>query len=60
MVLDKDNKTVFQASAITSINLNTNFVLPLTGKYTLGVFRIDLLPIASPADTSFQVKVATP
>ena len=56
VVLDKDNNTVFQTSAITTIEINDTFILPSTGQYTLGVFRIDLLPVASPTDTSFQIK----
>ena len=60
VVLDENNNTIFQTSAITVTNLDTHFVLPSTGKYTVGVFRIDLLPVSSPTETSFQIDVSAP
>jgi hypothetical protein len=39
-----------------SFVLNTRFTLPTAGQYTIGVFRIDLLPPAAPEATAFQVQ----
>lgn len=55
VVLSADNKVVFQASLVTSSKLTTEFTLPSAGQYTIGVFRIDLLPPAAPEATAFQV-----
>lgn len=55
VVLSADNKVVFQASLVTSQTLNTRFTLPSAGTYTIGVFRVDLLPPAAPEATAFQV-----
>lgn len=56
VVLSADNQVVFQASLVTSTTLNTRFTLPSAGQYTIGVFRIDLLPPAAPEATAFQVQ----
>lgn len=55
VVLSADNRVVFQASLVTSSELTTKFTLPSTGQYTIGVFRIDLLPPTAPEATAFQV-----
>ncbi len=55
-VLSPDNKVVFQASLVTSESLTTRFTLPSVGTYTIGVFRIDLLPPDNPQPTAFQVQ----
>jgi len=55
VVLSADNRVVFQASLVTSSVLSSTFVLPSTGTYTVGVFRIDLLPLAQPEPTAFQI-----
>ncbi len=55
VVLSADNKVVFQASLVTSSELTTKFTLPSDGTYTIGIFRIDLLPPASPEATAFQL-----
>ncbi|MEZ4670318.1 MAG: hypothetical protein R3E39_20620 [Anaerolineae bacterium] len=56
VVLSADNKIVFQASLVTSSELTTKFTLPSVGQYTIGVFRIDLLPPAAPEPTAFQLQ----
>lgn len=56
VVLSADNKVVFQASLVTSSALTTTFTLPAAGQYTIGVFRIDLLPPAAPEPTAFQLQ----
>lgn len=56
VVLSADNEVVFQASLVTSQSLTTRLTLPSPGQYTIGVFRIDLLPPASPEATAFQVQ----
>jgi hypothetical protein len=55
VVLSADNKVVFQASLVTSTALTTTFTLPSDGQYTIGVFRVDLLPPDAPQPTAFQV-----
>ncbi|MDX1992250.1 MAG: hypothetical protein SF029_07665, partial [bacterium] len=56
VVLYGDNTVVFQASLITSQTLSTRFILPETGTYTIGIFRIDLLPPDAPEATAFQIQ----
>ncbi|MCZ7542523.1 MAG: PPC domain-containing protein [Anaerolineae bacterium] len=56
-VVSADNKIVFQASLVTSETLSTVFTLPTAGEYTIGVFRIELLPPDEPAATEFQIQV---
>ncbi|MBZ0299900.1 MAG: hypothetical protein K8J31_09175 [Anaerolineae bacterium] len=55
VILSANNEVVFQASLVTSESLSTRLTLPSTGQYTIGVFRIDLLPPAAPEATQFQV-----
>ena len=57
VVLSADNKVVFQASLVTSKSLSTQFTLPSAGQYTVGVFRIELIPPAKPIPTAFQLQV---
>ncbi len=54
-VLSADNRIVFQASLVTSSDLSTHFTLPSDGTYTIGVWKIDLLPPDSPQTTAFQI-----
>jgi hypothetical protein len=54
-VLSEQNEIAFQASLVTSSSLSTRFTLPSTGGYTIGVFRIELLPPAAPEATTFQI-----
>lgn len=56
VVLSANNEVAFQASLVTSQTLTTRFTLPSAGQYTIGVFRIDLLPPASPEATAFQIQ----
>jgi hypothetical protein len=56
VVLSADNEVVFQASLVTSQSLTTRLTLPSAGQYTIGVFRVDLLPPDSPEATAFQVQ----
>jgi hypothetical protein len=58
VVLSANNEVVFQASLVTSQTLSTRFTLPAAGQYTIGVFRVDLLPPAAPEATAFQVQAA--
>ena len=55
VVLSANNEVVFQASLVTSESLSTRLTLPSAGQYTIGVFRIDLLPPAAPEATAFQI-----
>jgi hypothetical protein len=54
-VLSEQNEIAFQASLVTSSTLSTRFTLPSTGEYTIGVFRIELLPPDAPEATTFQI-----
>lgn len=55
VVLSPDNKVVFYGGLITSESLSTRLTLPSAGQYTIGVFRVDLLPPDAPEATAFQV-----
>jgi hypothetical protein len=57
VVLSSDNKVVYQASLVNTTTMSATFVLPSDGEYTIGVFKIDLLPPAAPEATSFQIQV---
>lgn len=57
-VMSPDNKVVFQASLVTSSELTTKLTLPSAGTYTIGVYRIDLMPPDAPEATAFQVQAA--
>jgi hypothetical protein len=54
-IMSPDNRVVFYGGMITSDALSTRLTLPAAGDYTIGVFRVDLLPPASPETTIFQV-----
>jgi hypothetical protein len=54
VVLSGDNKVYFQTSLVASSTLNTQFALP-AGKYTLGIFKIDLVTPATPETTEFAI-----
>jgi hypothetical protein len=56
VVLNAENKVVFQASVVSANRVNAQLTLPTSGTYTIGVFRIDLLPPASPEATGFQIE----
>lgn len=57
VVLSADNQVAFQASLMNSNSLTTEFMLPTDSEYTIGVFRIDLLPVDAPENTSFTITV---
>jgi hypothetical protein len=57
VVLSADNKVIFQASLVTASKLNAEFTLPTAGTYTIGIYRIDLLPPDAPEATAFQISV---
>ncbi len=54
-VITASNEVAFQASLINSNVLITQFNLPATDTYTIGVYRIDLNPPDSPQATSFEI-----
>ncbi|MCB9453211.1 MAG: hypothetical protein H6672_17400 [Anaerolineaceae bacterium] len=58
VVLSAENQVVFQASLVTSQSLNTRFTLPSGGQYTIGVFRIDLLPPALAEATAYTIQAS--
>ncbi|MBN8592969.1 MAG: hypothetical protein J0M33_14530 [Anaerolineae bacterium] len=56
VVLNAENQVVFQASLVSANRINAQLTLPSSGTYTIGVFRIDLLPPAAPEATGFQIE----
>ncbi len=57
VVLAPNNKVVFQASLVNTSSLDVQFTLPVGGTYTIGIFRIDLIPPDKPTATSFQLQI---
>lgn len=57
VMLSADNQIVFQASMIVSDTLFTRLAVPAAGQYTIGVFRVDLLPPDAPEASAFTVQV---
>jgi hypothetical protein len=57
VVISETNDVVFQTSLVLSETVSTRFTIPVTGQYTVGVFKIDLLPPDNPEPTAFQLKV---
>lgn len=55
VVIGPDKKTLFQVSLIESDTFNTTIKLPADGKYTIGVYRVELNPPAKPKATSFEL-----
>lgn len=51
----KNDEIIFQASLITTKTLSTQIVLPSSGEYIIGVFRIDPLPSGA-KPTAFQLQ----
>jgi len=55
VLLSGDNQVAFQASLVTSNTLSTELTIPASGEYTLGVFRIELIPPDAPENTTFTL-----
>ncbi len=55
VVLFGQDQVLFYGGLIASNTLSTTLTLPSEGQYTIGVFRVDLLPPAAPEATAFQV-----
>jgi hypothetical protein len=55
VVLSNTNEVVSYGGLITGDTFSTRLTLPSAGQYTVGVFRVDLLPPAAPAATAFQI-----
>jgi hypothetical protein len=55
VVLSSENQVVSYGGLISGDTFSTRITLPSAGQYTIGVFRIDLLPPADPQATAFQV-----
>jgi hypothetical protein len=56
VVLTSDNQVLFQTNLVNLTELKTSLTIPDAGTYTIGVFRVDLLPPAVPEATAFQVQ----
>jgi hypothetical protein len=57
VVLLGDNQVVYQSSLINTETMNAVFKAPATGTYTVAMYRINLLPPATPEATAFQIQV---
>lgn len=55
VVLFGQDQILFYGGLIASNTLSTTLTLPSDGQYTIGVFRVDLVPPAAPEATAFQV-----
>jgi hypothetical protein len=55
VVLFGQDQVLFYGGLIASNTLSTTLTLPSDGQYTIGVFRVDLVPPAAPEATAFQV-----
>ncbi len=58
VVLSENNEVFFQASLVTSETLATQFTLPDSGAYTIGVFRIALVEPDEVEPTVFRLRGA--
>ncbi len=56
VVLSPDSKVVFYGGLILSDSLSTSLIVQKTGEYTIGVYRVDLLPPDTSDATVFQVQ----
>ncbi len=54
-VLSPDNQIIYQASLVSTEQLSALFSFPVSGQYTIGVWKIDLAPPATPENTAFQL-----
>ena len=56
VVLSPDNKVFYQASLVNTDTMDARFTLTTQGLYTIGIFRIDLIPPDNPQETSFTIQ----
>jgi hypothetical protein len=54
-VLSPDNTIVYQASLVNTERMNALFTFPVSGQYTIGVWKIDLAAPPTPENTAFQL-----
>lgn len=54
-VLAPDNRIVYQASLVNAEYMNGRFTFPGDGQYTIGVWKIELMPPDTPENTAFQL-----
>jgi len=55
-VFSEKNEVIFQASLVTSEALSTTLTFPAAGSYTIGLFRVNLLPVTVPASTKIELQ----
>ena len=58
VVLSPNNEVIYMAALVNSETMSTLFSLPDAGEYIIGIFRLDLLPPSTPANTSFQLQAS--
>ncbi len=56
VILSPDNQIVFYGVLILSDSLSTSLIVQNAGEYTIGVYRVDLLPPDTPEATLFQMQ----
>jgi hypothetical protein len=55
VVLSPASEVLFYGGLIASNTVSASLTLPTDGQYIIGVFRVDLVPPATPEATTFQV-----
>lgn len=55
VVLSADNQVAYMSALVSSQTMSSRFSLPSSGEYTVGIFRIDLIPPAAPEATRFRL-----
>jgi hypothetical protein len=55
VLISPTNQVSFYGGLIDSKTLSTSLTLPSEGKYTIGIFRVDLVPPAAPEAKTFEV-----
>jgi hypothetical protein len=56
VVLSSTNQVIYMAALVNAETMSSRFTLPDVGEYTIGVFKLDLLPPPIPENTSFQIQ----
>ena len=57
-ILSGNNEIAYMAALVTSQTMSSTFTLPSRGDYTIGVFRVDLIPPSAPEATAFTIQAS--
>lgn len=55
VVLSAENQVAYMAALVSSQTMTSRLTLPTAGEYTVGIFRLDLIPPAAAEATRFRV-----